>query len=91
MCGRRNDIILIQSNIGVVFFVNVEIFDKPLSKKIIEGNCLFLEKLYKNHQMTGCAEPAKTHLTIICADVTLGRPISTIMAGLQIRPPSLAI
>lgn len=91
MCGRRNDIALIQSNIGVVFFINVEIFYKPLLNKILEGDRFFLEKLKQTHQATFCADLAKAYLTTMCADVTLGRPFSTIMAGLQIRPPSLAM
>ena len=62
---------LIECNVGVVFFVNVEIFDEALSQKIIKSGTPFLQMLRTDLVDLIRGLVAKRTSTVICSVVTL--------------------
>lgn len=83
----------------IVFFINVKIFDQPITQKIIKRTNTILEDLIwceiKNKQMTIEKEIMTCKLlTLNCfiwCSLTLGIPLSAIISGRQTRPPSEAM
>jgi hypothetical protein len=45
MGGGRNNIGFVQRDMGVIFLIDIEIFNQALAKEVIKGDCAFLKKL----------------------------------------------
>lgn len=88
--GRGNDEIFVQRNVRVVFFVDVQVFYETFVQEIIEGDDPLFQELTCGVNIRKSVSK-KALPTSICFAVTLGRSFSTMIIGLQIRPPSLAM
>jgi hypothetical protein len=45
MCGSKDDIRFVKRNVGVIFFIHVQVLNQTLPEEVVECDRTFLEKL----------------------------------------------